>query len=160
MATNPLSALANWWNPTALEADVILFIAKAKAGLSVAIADVKAVFSWLDANAGTIANDIGIVLKLAGQLGVAGNPQLAVLVASANIAVTALNTYAADRAAGANHPQAAIAGYLAVTKAQQLHAQVGQALASATYAPVSTPAVGLADLYDGGPIDVKMVPPK
>lgn len=152
---NPFAALSSWWNPQAVEADVLLLIAKAKAGVATAAADLKAAFNWIDANAGTIAKDIEQVLLIAGKLGAVGNPQLAALVASANAAVTALNAYASSRASGNNQASAAVDGYLAVSKANELHAQIGTSLASATYEPVTKP-LGVLSIADM-PIDVRIV---
>lgn len=154
---NPITAIKNWLDPTALESDVIVFVAKVKAGMAVAEADAKAVFNWLDQNAGTVASDIVLVLNVATKLGAGGNPELAALVAGANVAVAALNTYAQARSGGESQNQAAVDGYKAVAKAQELHSLVSQALIAAQYTFAAHPAA-LAGLADG-PVDVQMIHP-
>lgn len=153
MSLNPFS----WFSAKTIEDDVLLVIAKLRAGVAIIVADVKAALNWIDANAGTIVGDLEAILALLTKLGGAANPELAALVAAANTAVAALNAYADSRAKGGSQTTAVVDGYLAVSKGKELHAQIGQAIASANYEP--TKAVGLLFAAEA-PINIKMVPGK
>lgn len=157
MTFNPFS----WFKPQIIEDDVLLLIAKIRAGLAIVVADIKAVLNWIDANAGTIVADLEAILALLTKLGGGANPELAALVAAANAAVVALNAYADSRAKGGSQASAVVDGYLAINKAKELHAQLGQAIANADYEPVAAQppspdkAQGLVAPSD---VAVRMVP--
>jgi len=114
------------------EADVVAIIAKIKTEEEIVVSEINTALHWIASNAPTIVSDIQSVVNVAETVGVAANPQVAAAIAAANLAVTALNTFAAASNAGQTNTQAVLQGFVAVKQAQA-------AAASAAAAAVSTP---------------------
>lgn len=123
----------SWFTSDKIKADeayVLNLLVKIKAGAQVAEADAEAAAKWLTDNSGTIAQDVAIVTGLIIRLGLAGHPEIAAAITAANVAVAALNAFAAADAAGGNIVPALLSGYEAVKQAQAAHAQAGLAVAA------------------------------
>lgn len=114
------------------ESDVVSVIAKIKTEAEVFESEVNNALHWIASNAPTIVADIQSVIGVAETVGVAANPEVAAAITAANIAVTALNAFAAASNSGTTNTQAVLAGYVAVKQAQS-------AAASAAAAAVSAP---------------------
>jgi hypothetical protein len=114
------------------EADVVAIIAKIKTAEEVVVTDINNALHWIASNAPTIVSDIQSVIGVAETVGVASNPQVAAAITAANLAVAALNSFAAASNAGQTSTQAVLQGYVAVKQAQA-------AAASAAAAAVATP---------------------
>ena len=125
-----IDTLKSWIVTT--EADVVAIIAKIKTEEAVVVTDVNNALHWIASNAPTIVADIQSVIGVAETVGVAANPQVAAAITAANLAVAALNSFAAASNAGNTSTQAVLAGYVAVKQAQA-------AAASAAAAAVATP---------------------
>ena len=122
------------------EADLIKVLGKIKDDVVVLPGEINAALKWLAGNTPAIAADIQSVLSIVEVLGVATNPAVATAVADANLAVTALNAYAAASNAGKPNVQAVVQGYVAL---QQANAAVALAK-SASAITVAAPAAPLA----------------
>lgn len=114
------------------EADVVAVIAKIKTEEEVVVTEVNNALHWIASNAPTIVADIQSVISVAQVVGVAANPQVAAAITAANLAVAALNKFAAASNAGQSNTQAVLQGYVAVQQAQA-------ATALAKVAAVQTP---------------------
>lgn len=138
-----MDSLKNFISET--EADVVAVVAAIKADASVIESDLIAAEHWIASNAPAIAADIAQVLSLVEQVGVGTNPEVAAAVVAANLAVNALNAFAASSNSGASPTQAVVAGYVAVKQAQASvsSAMAATAAAPTTAAPTATAAVGL-----------------
>ena len=97
---------------------------------------VHAALQWVAGQVPTIATDLQVVEGLIVALGFSTNPNVATAIADANLAVQALNAFAAAENAGNTDAQAVVNGYVALKQAQA-------AVASATAASV-TPVVAKA----------------
>jgi len=130
---------------TETEADVVAIVTDIKAGVAVVENDLVAAEHWIASNAPAIAADIQQVLGLVEAVGVGSNPEVAAAVVAANLAVNALNAFAAASNTGATPTQAVVAGYVAVKQAQSAvsSAMAATAAAPTTKAPAATAAVGL-----------------
>jgi hypothetical protein len=115
------------------EAFVLSLVVKIKAEVQIIEADAQKAMQWLDANAGTVAQNIANVTAVVIKLGLVAHPEIGAAVTAANIAVAALNAFAAAVAAGTPNTTAIVDGYNAVKQAQV--AQATAALAVATNAP-------------------------
>jgi len=119
------------------EDDIIKVLGKIKDEAVVLPGEINSALKWLAGNTPAIASDIQAVLSIVEVLGVATNPAVATAVADANLAVTALNAYAAASKAGKPNVQAVVQGYVAL---QQANAAVALAKsASASTVAVATP---------------------
>jgi hypothetical protein len=138
-----LTSLQNFISET--EADVVTIVTNIKAGVAVVESDLAAAEHWIASNAPAIAADIQQVLGLVEAVGIGANPEVAAAVTAANLAVNALNAFAASSNAGATPAQAVVAGYVAVKQAQSAvsSAMASSAAAPTTSAPTATAAVGL-----------------
>lgn len=138
-----LTSLQNFITET--EADVVVVVAAIKADVAVVKSDLAAAEHWIASNAPTIAADIQEVLNLVEAVGVGANPEVAAAVVAANLAVNALNAFAAASNTGATPAQAVVAGYVAVKQAQSAvsSAMAATAAAPTSAAPTATAAVGL-----------------
>lgn len=138
-----LTSLQNFITET--EADVVAIVTNIKAGVAVVESDLVAAEHWVASNAPAIAADIQQVLGLVEAVGVGANPQVAAAVIAANLAVNALNAFAAASNTGATPSQAVVAGYVAVKQAQSAvsSAMAATAAAPTASAPAATAAVGL-----------------
>lgn len=114
------------------EADVVAIIAKIKTAEEVVVSDINTALHWIASNAPSIVSDIQSVIGVAETVGVAANPQVAAAITAANLAVAALNSFAAASNAGQTNTQSVLQGYVAVKQAQA-------AAASAAAAAVATP---------------------
>lgn len=130
---------------TETEADVVKVVAAIKADAAIVESDIVAAQHWIASNAPAIAADIQQVLGLVEAVGVGANPEVAAAVVAANLAVNALNAFAAASNTGASPAQAVVAGYVAVKQAQSSvsSAMAATAAAPTTAAPSATAAVGL-----------------
>ena len=130
---------------TETEADVVKIITAIKADAVIIEADVVAAQHWIANNAPTIAKDIQQVLGLVEAVGIGANPEVAAAVVAANLAVSALNAFAAQTNAGGNAAQSVVAGYVAVKQAQSaVSAAMAASVAAPTVAaPTATAKVGL-----------------
>jgi len=99
------------------EADLIKVLGKVKDDMVILPGEINAALKWLAGNTPAIAADIQSVLSIVEVLGVATNPTVATAVADANLAVTALNAYAAASNAGKPNVQAVVQGYVALQQA-------------------------------------------
>ena len=99
------------------EADLIKVLGKIKDDAVILPGEINAALKWLAGNTPAIAADIQSVLSIVEVLGVATNPAVATAVADANLAVTALNAYAAASNAGKPNVQAVVQGYVALQQA-------------------------------------------
>jgi len=125
-----LTGLENWFVTT--EAQVLQIIAQIKADVVVAEGQINTALTWVAQNVPTIAGDINNVTALVQTVGLANAPAVATAIKDANLAVTALNAFAAASAAGQSNAQAVMQGYVAVKQAQ---AAVATAAAAAVTAP-------------------------
>jgi hypothetical protein len=114
------------------ESDVLTIITDFKSGVVVAEKDVNYALQWIASNAPAIAADIEEVVGIATTIGVAANPEVAAAITAANVAVTALNAFAASSNSGATATQAVVAGYVAVKQAQAASAAASAAAVSGT----------------------------
>ena len=114
------------------EADVVLVIAKIKTEEEVIASEINNALHWIASNTPTIVADIQSVIGVAETVGVAANPQVAAAITAANLAVAALNSFAAASNSGSSNTQAVLAGYVAVKQAQ---AAAASAAAAAVVAP-------------------------
>ena len=112
---------------TTTEADVVSVIVKIKTDASVIESEVNSALHWIAANAPAIAADLQQVVGVVEVVGVASNPQVAAAITAANVAVTALNAFAAASNKGQTNPQAVLAGYVAVKQAQSAAASAAAA---------------------------------
>ena len=130
---------------TETEADVVKIITAIKADAVIIEADVVAAQHWIANNAPTIAKDIQQVLGLVEAVGIGANPEVAAAVVAANLAVSALNAFAAQTNVGGNAAQSVVAGYVAVKQAQSaVSAAMAASVAAPTVAaPAATAKVGL-----------------
>ena len=126
-----LDTLKGWITTT--EADVVAIIAKIKTEEAVVASEINQALHWVASNAPTIVADIQSVVGIAETVGVAADPRVAAAITAANLAVAALNQFAAASNSGQSNTQAVLAGYVAVKQAQA-------AAASAAAAAVQTPA--------------------
>ncbi len=126
-----ITTLKSWITTT--EADVVAIIAKIKTEEQVVASEINNALHWIASNTPTIVADIQSVVGIAETVGVAANPQVAAAITAANVAVNALNAFAAASNSGSSNTQAVLAGYVAVKQAQA-------AAASAAAAAVQTPA--------------------
>lgn len=133
------TALWNFIDET--EADVLAVITQIKADVVVAENDINSALHWVVSNVPAITADIEEVLGIATEIGVASNPEVAAAITAANIAVTALNAFAASSNSGASNTQAVIAGYVAVKQAQAASSSASAAAIAATV-PAPAPAAG------------------
>lgn len=115
------------------EADVVAIIAKIKTEEAVVESEINNALHWIASNTPTIVADLQSVVGIAETVGIAANPQVAAAITAANVAVNALNAFAAASNSGSSNTQAVLAGYVAVKQAQA-------AAASAAAAAVQTPA--------------------
>lgn len=138
-----MTSLQNFISET--EADVVAVITAIKADAAVVQSDLVAAEHWIASNTPAIAAEIQQVLSLVEAVGVGSNPEVAAAVVAANLAVTALNSFANASNTGASPAQAVVAGYVAVKQAQSAvsSAMAATAAAPTTAAPAATAAVGL-----------------
>jgi hypothetical protein len=138
-----MTSLQNFISET--EADVVAVVAAIKADAVIVKSDLVAAEHWIASNAPAIAADIQQVLSLVEAVGVGANPSVAAAVVAANLAVGALNAFAAASNTGASPTQAVVAGYVAVKQAQSAvsSAMAATAAAPTTAAPSATAKVGL-----------------
>lgn len=136
-------SLKSWISET--EADVVKVITAIKADAVVVEADIVAAQHWIASNAPAIATDIQQVLSLVEVVGVGTNPEVAAAVTAANLAVGALNAFAAASNSGGTPAQSVVAGYVAVKQAQSAvsSAMAASVAAPTAAAPVATATVGL-----------------
>jgi len=118
------------------EADLIKVLGKIKDDVVILPGEINAALKWLAGNTPAIAADIQSVLSIVEVLGVATNPAVATAVADANLAVTALNAYAAASNAGKPNVQAVVQGYVAL---QQANAAVALAKSASAITVSVTP---------------------
>lgn len=114
------------------EADVVAVIVKIKTEEAVIASEINNALHWIASNEPTIAADIQQVLSVVETVGAAANPQVVAAITAANLAVNALNAFAAASNSGSSNTQAVLAGYVAVKQAQA-------AAASAAAAAVQSP---------------------
>lgn len=141
-----MSSLQNFISET--EADVVKVVTAIKADMAVIASDLVAAEHWIASNTPAIAADIQQVLGLVEAVGITANPEVAIAVAAANTAVTALNAFANASNTGATPTQAVVAGYVAVKQAQSAvsSAMAAAVTAPTVAAPAATKAVGLLSM--------------
>ena len=115
---------------TTTEGKVQQVIVQINQAIPVAEAAVHAALQWVAGQVPSIAADLQIVEGLIVSLGFSTNPNVATAIADANLAVQALNAFAAAENAGNTDAQAIVNGYVALKQAQA-------AVASATAAAVA-----------------------
>ena len=128
------------------EQDVVNWIADIKQGLAVAEADITNGLNWVASEVPNIVTALQATVGLVEKVGLASNPEVAAAIAAANVAVTALNAFAAAQnagiAAGTSPLQvdgtALVAGFTAVKQSQASNALAMAAAASATVPAVTT----------------------
>ena len=113
------------------EADVVAIIAKIKTEEAVVVSEVNQALHWIASNTPTIVADIQSVVGVAETVGVASDPRVATAIVAANLAVAALNKFAAASNAGQSNTQAVLAGYVAVKQAQAAAASAAAAAVQA-----------------------------
>ncbi len=87
-----LTSLQNFITET--EADVLKVVVAIKADAAIVQADLVAAEHWIASNTPAIAANIQQVLALVEEVGVGSNPEVALAVTAANVAVKALNAFA------------------------------------------------------------------
>lgn len=131
------SSISNWFTTT--EQDVVAVIAALKADVQVAEADVGAALNWVAGEVPTIVAGLQTALGLAQAVGVVTAPELL----AANIAVQALNAFAAAHNASvasgdsalATSTKSVVAGYVAYTQAAAAVSVAKATAAAAAVAP-------------------------
>ena len=118
------------------EAQVQQVIVQINQEVPVVEAQVHSALKWVAGQVPAIATDLQVVTSLITALGFSANPNVATAIADANLAVQALNAFAAAETAGTSDTQAIVNGYVALKQAQ---AAVASATA-ATVAPVAKAA--------------------
>lgn len=116
---------------TETEADVLKAIVAVKQGVDIAERDFNAACNWCAKNAPLITADIQSVVAIAGEIGITANPEFGAAVTAANVAVEALNAFAAARNAGSTNVTSLLSGYQAVKQAQAAAASATAALVAA-----------------------------
>jgi hypothetical protein len=127
------TALWNFIDET--ETDVLTVITQIKADVVVAESDINSALHWVASNVPAITADIQQVLAIAEEIGIASNPDVAVAITAANVAVTALNAFASASNSGQSNTQAVIAGYVAVKQAQAASSSASAAVAGTPVTP-------------------------
>src|ERR1700740_3245779 len=100
------------------EADVVSVITKIKTEEAVVASEINNAMHWIASNTPTIVADLQSVVGIAETVGIAANPQVAAAITAANVAVNALNAFAAASNSGSSNTKAVLAGYVAVKQAQ------------------------------------------
>jgi hypothetical protein len=118
----------NWLTMT--ETKVQAIIVQIQQEVPVVEAAIHAALQWVAGQVPGIAADLQTVTALITALGFSSNPNVATAIADANLAVQALNAFAAAEKAGSSDAQAIVNGYVALKQAQA-------AVASATAASVA-----------------------
>ena len=112
---------------TTTEADIVAIVVKIKTEAEVVESEIKTALSWVAANAPQIVSDLQSVVGIVTTIGIAANPQVAVAIKAANLAVNALNAFATASNAGQTSTAAVLAGYVAVKQAQAAAASAAAA---------------------------------
>ncbi len=123
------TALWNFIDET--EADVLKVITSIKSDVDIAEHEVTSALHWIASNTPAIAADIQQVVSIAETIGIAANPEVGVAITAANVAVQALNAFAAASNKGQSNTQAVLAGYVAVKQAQAASAAASAAVVNA-----------------------------
>lgn len=123
------TAVQNWIVET--ESQVQQVIVQIQTEIPVAEAAINSALKWVANQAPTVASDVQIVTGLIAQMGMTSNPNIAQAVTEANVAVQALNAFAAAENTGTSNAQAVVNGYVAFKQAQA-------SVASATAAAVAS----------------------
>ena len=110
------------------ETDVVKVIAAVKAAEKVAEKDVAYALGWVAKQAPTVASDLVRATGIIEALGVSADPRVLAAIEAANIAVKALNVYAAAYKVGSTDQQSVVNGYIAI---KQASASVSSAVAAA-----------------------------
>lgn len=123
-----LSTIENLFTET--ETDIIALVAAVKKGEAVVAGDIDRAIKWVASETPTIVADLQSAVALVTAVGVASNPDVAAAITAANLAVTALNAFAAASSSGTTDAQAIVSGYVAVKQAQASAASAAAAAAS------------------------------
>lgn len=120
----------------ATEQDVVNILAKVKQDAVIAVKDVNAALKWISGNIGLIDASVQEVLGIVTTLGATSDPKVAAAIKDANVAVAALNAYAAASNSGQNNVSAVVNGYVALKQAQASVAAASAASAATVVPPV------------------------
>jgi len=125
-----LSAIENFFSET--ETEVIALVVAVKKGEELVASDIDKALKWVASETPAIVSNLQGAVAIVEAVGVASNPDVALAITAANVAVTALNAFAAASNSGKTDAQAVVQGYVAVKQAQASAASAAAAAASST----------------------------